>query len=740
MKAANTQDDVPGGPDEQRSVAIDLTAYLDVLVRYRRTFLAVSGFIICVGLAYTLLAKPIYRTELLIQVEESSDNATSRTDTRSAPVVDIKPATTAEIELLRSRMVVGKAVDNLRLYIDAAPRYFPLIGATIASFNPELSTPGLFGWGGFVWGHESINVGQLEVPASMEDRKIILTALGNRQYRVTFASDSAEANGNIGTPLVIATAAGPVSLLISQLDGHPGSQFVLRRLPRSAAIATLQERLMIAERGKQSGVIGVSLEGVSPVTTAAILNEIGSAYVDQNVRRKAAEAEKSLAFLEQQLPQIKQQVEAAETRYNTMRHQHGTVDLSEESKLMLTQSVQIQTRLQELRQKRQELTSRFTSNHPAVELVDNQIAGLIAQLNSVTGHIQQLPEVEQNVLRLMRDVKVSSESFQSLLNDVQQLRLIKASKVGTARIIDPADVPIKPARPNRVLIVGVSLALGLLAGLLVTTVRHVLDGGIADADDIERQTGITVYSTIPFSGQQQTLQPGELLAHQWPDDPAVETLRGFRTALQFALSSSNSRTVVITGPAPGVGKSFVSANFAAIAAAGRRIVLVDADLRRGELHHPFNVKVGPGLTELLMGAPLDQVLRRQVAPGLDFIPTGAKPPNAADMLLSPAMDAVLDQLKSRYDLVLIDSPPVLAASDAGILAAKASVVFLVARAEDTTISELIAAQKSIQQAGAKIKGVILNGLVVEGRWYRAHYYFGKYRYPGDYGNARSRRA
>jgi tyrosine-protein kinase Etk/Wzc len=731
---------VPDGT-EQQGTAIDLTAYLDVLVRYRKAFLSVASVVICVGLIYAFLAKPVYRTELLVQIEESSDNSTARADNRNSPMVDVKPATTAEIELLRSRMVVGKAVDNLQLYIVAAPRYFPLIGGAIAGLNPGLSTPGLFGWGGFAWGHEAISVAQLEVPTSMEDQKLFLTALGDKQYRVALRGESTETTGTVGDLLKFSTAAGPVSLLVSRLEGRPGSQFVLRRLPRVTAISTLQERLIITERGKQSGVVGISLDGTSPETTAAILNEIGNAYVEQNLRRKAAEAEKSLAFLEQQLPQVKQQVEAAESRYNAMRYQRGTIDLSEESKLILSQSVQIQTRLQELKQKRQELASRFTPNHPALELVDNQIAGVTAQLNGITGKIQKLPDVEQNVLRLMRDVKVSTDSLQSLLNDVQQLKLIKASKVGTARIIDPAEVPVKPVRPNRLLISAVSLAVGLFAGLLVALVRNMLDGGIADADDIERQTGMTVYSTIPFSGQQEALQSnGELLAMQSPGDPAIETLRGFRTALQFALSGSNNRTVVITGPAPGVGKSFISSNFAAIAAAGHRIVLIDADLRRGELHHAFDIKGGPGLTELLMGAPLDQVVRRQVTPGLDFIPTGTKPPNAADILLSPAMDTLLDQLKSRYDLVLIDTPPVLAASDAGILAAKASAVFLVARAESTTINELIASQKSIQQAGARIKGVLLNGLVVEGRWYRAHYYFGKYRYPGDYSNAQSKRA
>ncbi|XYI40303.1 hypothetical protein DAMDJJ_19430 [Cupriavidus necator] len=223
--------------------------------------------------------------------------------------------------------------------------------------------------------------------------------------------------------------------------------------------------------GKQSGVIDVSLEGSSPEMTTAILNEIGNAYVDQDVRRMAEEAEKSLAFLEQQLPQFKQQVETAESRYNAMPNQRGTIDLSEESKQILSQSVQIQTKLEEFRQRRQELASRFTPRHPSIELVDSQIASLTAQPNGVSGRIQKLPDVEQNVLRLMRDVTVSTEMFKSLLNDVQQLRLMKASKVGNARLFDPAEVPVKPIRPYQEMIVTISPVLGLVAGVLLVSVR-----------------------------------------------------------------------------------------------------------------------------------------------------------------------------------------------------------------------------------------------------------------------------
>jgi tyrosine-protein kinase Etk/Wzc len=740
MRTVSTRDQAPAGVDEHQPT-VDFTAYIDLLARYRRTFLTVIGVAVVIGLTYAILAKPVYRTNMTVQVEELGGNHVSKLIAAFSPGPETKPAASAEIELLRSRMVVGKAVDNLRLYIEATPRYFPVIGSTIAGFNPELSQPGLFGWGGFAWGHESITVSQLDVPAAMEERKILLTALGNNEFRIRFASDDVQATGKVGSPLTITTANGPVTMLINQMDARPGTQFVLRRLARVAGIARLQDKLTISERGKDSGVLGVSLEGASPEMTAAVLNEIGNAYVDQNIRRKAAEAEKSLAFLEQQLPVLRQQVDTAETRYNAMRNQRGTIDLGEESKLILSQSVQIQTKLQELQQKRQELAARFTPSHPAIGLVDGQIASLTAQLNGISGRIQKLPDVEQNVVRLMRDVKVSTELLQSLLNDVQQLKLIKASKVGTARIVDPADVPLRPVRPDRVLIVGLSLALGVVAGLLVIFVRYTLEGGVADPDEIERQTGMTVYSTIPFSKQQSQLSPGAgLLALQQPDDPAVESLRSFRTALRFAMAGNNNRTVVITGPAPGVGKSFVCTNFAAIAATGSRVVLVDADLRRGSLQSSFDVRRGPGLTELLMGAPLEQVLQRQVAPGLDFIPTGSQPPHATDLLLSPAMDSLLEQLRARYDVVLIDTPPVLVAADAGILAGKAGAVFLVARAEKTTTGELLAAQRAILQAGADVKGVLFNGLLIEGRWYRAHSYFGKYRYLADYGNGQTKRA
>jgi len=726
---------------------IDLTAVLDTLVRYRWTFILVAGLVTILGMVYATLSKPVYRADIVVQVEDTSGNAAGTKLAASlSPVFDVKPAASAEMELLRSRMVVGKAVDLLHLDVVAAPRYFPVIGSAIAARASKLSTPGLFGYGGYAWGIESIKMASLTVPPELEGAEIRLTKQQGDTFAVAFPKEDTVAQGKVGEPLVINTRGGVVNMQVSQLVGNPGAIYIVRHIPRGAAIASLQARLMIAERGKQSGVIGVALEDNSPVAAAGILNAIAQEYVEQNVHRKAEEAEKSLRFLESQMPQLKQQVETAESRYNAMRNQRGTIDLSEESKLILSQSVAIQTKLQELRQKREELATRFTPSHPSVGIIDSQIASLSGQLGGVTNKIQKLPEVEQNVLRLMRDVKVSTELYQQLLNDTQALKLTKASKVGTARLIDPADIPLEPVRPNRPMISAVAAVLGLIAALMTVMLRHVLDGGLTDADEIEQQTGLTVYATVPFSSAQAHLaataeHPTALLAVEEPDDPAIESLRTFRTALQFALLNSPNHVVVITGPAPGVGKSFVSLNFAAIAArAGRKVVLIDADLRRGNLNHSVGKPRTPGLTEILTGTAWEQVVQRDVQPGLDFIATGTQPPLAADLLEHSAMGVLMEALKQQYDLILLDTPPVLAATDATILAKHAGAVFAVARADSTTARELIASQRALKQAGSDIKGVLFNGLHVEGRWYRPHYLYGKYRYMSQYGRQHGKRA
>jgi tyrosine-protein kinase Etk/Wzc len=228
-----------------------------------------------------------------------------------------------------------------------------------------------------------------------------------------------------------------------------------------------------------------------------------------------------------------------------------------------------------------------------------------------------------------------------------------------------------------------------------------------------------------------------VLAADSPRDPSIESLRSLRTALQFAMVNARNNVVLLTGPAPGVGKSFVSVNFAAVlAAGGKRVLLIDGDLRKGHLHQSFGQERGFGLSELVSGlSTLDQVLRRDLVPQLDFVSTGTLPKNPAELLLGERVASCLDELSKQYDVVLIDTAPVLAAADAGILAPNAGTVFLVARAAVTKAGEIAEAIKRLSQNGVDANGVLFNGLNLAHARYGYGSKYGSYRYSAyEYGD------
>lgn len=721
-------------PDDDE---INLASYLDILFDHRWLIASIALVISLLGAAYAFMAKPIYEANILIQVEDSPNSSKNILGDLSS-MFDVKTAATSEMEILRSRMVVSHAVDNLRLYINVRPKYFPVVGAWLAGRNKQLSEPGLFGYGGYVWGAEQIDVSTFNVPESLEDRDFVLTAEANGQFRLNESGQDIELKGSAGSTLKAAADGGNIELRVEHLSAKPGAQFLLHRTSRLDTIDKLQNSMVIAEKGKQSGILGITLEGANPKLTSSILNEIGREYVRQNVERKSEEAEKSLTFLGKQLPDLKLQLEQSETKFNQFRNSSGTINLGEEAKMLLQQSVSAQTKLIELKQKREELLIRFTTDHQTVVGLDSQMKEINGEMLAITAQIKKLPLLEQDVLRLTRDVKVNTDLYTALLNTAQQLRLVKAGKVGSVRLVDAAVVPKRPIKPNRPTVIAIAVLIGLFLGVICAFIKKSLFGGIDDAHEIEQMLGLTVYANIPHSKQQEGLyqqvhaksRQMSVLAQIDPTDTAIESLRSFRTSLQFSMLDAKNNIVLITGPTPGLGKSFVSVNTAAVlAVAGKKVLLVDADLRKGYLHQYFGFNRENGLSDLVAGAcSLEQAVHKEVVNNVDFIATGTLPPNPSELLLHENIGRLLQTLSGSYDYVLIDTPPVLPVSDTLILGPYVGSIFMIARAGQSTIGELKESIKRCSQTGIPVKGVIFNDIKHRPGGYGYGSKYGNYRY------------
>nr|WP_175765694.1 polysaccharide biosynthesis tyrosine autokinase [Burkholderia ambifaria] len=738
MMSSSPPPRVPEHADE-----ITLAGVIDTFVSHRWLIACVTAACVGAGTLYAFLSHPQYQADILLQIEDSGDASAAKSllgDVSS--LFDVKSTAAAEAQILASRLVVTRAVDDLRSYIDVQPKRFPVVGDFISRFTPDVARAGVSGIGGYAWGNERADLSRFDVPKPLEGDRFELTVLDGGRYRLSGPGLSAPVVGQRGRTETFRTADGPLVVEVVRVDAQPGTRFTIVRQSRAETIDTLRRTLDVQEKVKQSGVIVATLRGPDPQRVQATLQAIASHYVRQHIERRSADAAQSLAFLNTQLPILKKQLQQAEQRYTDMRNAHGAVDLTEEAKLVLQQTADAKTRLLELQQKRDEMATRFASGHPDMISLDAQIGTLRRQQQDVEQQVKRLPDLQQNALRLMLDVKVDTDLYTALLGNAQQLELVKAGRTGSVRLVDAPTVPDEPVQPRRKVVIGAAALFGFVLGVALAFARDFLFGGVDSADEIERHLGMNVYATIPDSPEQRHVArrmaahaPGpHLLSVRDSHDAAIESLRSLRTALRYAMQGARNNVLLLSGPAPGAGKSFVSANFAALlAASGARVLLVDGDLRKGYLHDYFGVAREHGFAEIVSGdiAPHDAI-HSGVAPNLDFISTGALQPNPDVLLTDERIAALLGEWSARYDAVVIDSAPILAVADAVVLGRHAGAVLLVARAGTTRLAELGEAARQLAHNGIATAGVLLNGVIPRAGRYGGRY--GAYRYT-RYGDA-----
>ncbi|WP_291992956.1 polysaccharide biosynthesis tyrosine autokinase [Candidatus Accumulibacter sp. ACC003] len=721
-------------PDDDDE-GLALGEIIAVLMDYRWLIAAISLLALVLGLAWVFIAKPVYRADGLLQVEEKSSGMGSLKALQ--PLLGDDTTVSAELEILTSRMVLGRVVNKLKLDIVALPRTLPLLGGAIARRydGSEPNSP-WFGLTSFAWGGETIQVDSLTVPDAALDLDLTLIAGERGAFEVFDDDQQLLLQGRVGE-----RASGQdYSIFVAQLTARPGTQFRLRKLSAETAVDDLRKAYSVKEAGKKSSILELSLLGPDPARIGVVLDDIMNTYVRQNVERRSAEAEKTLQFLETQLPALKTQLDSAEAAYNNYRQSRGSLDLSLETQSVLKSMVEVENAAVLLKQERDELRQQFTAEHPRIQAVDDKLQRLAERRKSFERDVAALPDTQQTVLRLARDVEVSTNLYTELLNTAQQLRVSKAGTVGDVRIIDAAAVARKPVGAKPVAILAIALLLGLLFSLVVIWLLRSLRVVVEDPEVIEAQLGLPVYATVPHSKAELELQrkarsgAAELLAVAYPEDDAVESLRGLRTTLHFALLDARRNSLLITGSSPGLGKSFISINLGAVLAqVGKRVLILDADLRRGHIHKQFGLPRALGVSEYVAGqASLDDIIKATALPNLWVVSTGQIPPNPSELLMHERFSALLSELGASFDTVIVDAPPVLAVSDAAIIGRHVGATLMVARSGKHPIRELEQAVKRLNQAGVEVKGFVFNDLDVSRQSYRYGYkgYVYRYSYKG----------
>lgn len=686
-----------------------------------------------------------YESSVLIEIETRSSGFALGPEDFGPASYAAPQGTGTQIEILKSRSILGTAAEQLGLTMVAQPRHLGTIGAAMArrySGEGVASAPWYIPFSSrYGWGGERIEIGKLKIPEGMA---LTLVAGEPGSFTLRDAGGAQVAQGLVGQEQSHATPAGELLLLVSRLEARPGTEFKLGLLRVKDAADSLRKRMTIIERGARgfqgTGMLEIALKAGSPEEASDSANAIANTYLRQNVERLSQGAERKLEFLNSQLPRLQGEVEAAEQALLEQRSKSGPYQLSEGAKSILESLTALEREISELELQRTELGQTLTAAHPAMAAVMRKLEQLQGEKARINTRIASLPDAESRLLQLTRDSKVSSELYLSLLNKAQELKVAKAGTIGNVRIVDTA-VPVSlPVEPRRGRLLMSWSALGLIAGLALVFLRKHLNVKLDWAEDAERKIGIPVYATVPMSLRQGVLDSGKasgrgLLAQTDPQDMAVESIRSLRASLHFAMMDAKRNMVVITGSTPGVGKSFIAANLARLVAdSNKKVLLIDADLRKGRMHQMFGLARSPGLSEAISGqVEPKQVWHRAGDDRLWVVPTGKLPPNPAELLASDHFVQIVEDACKAFDLVILDTPPILNLADTVLIAKSAGALFVTVRGGVSTVPDVQDCVHRFAKNGIKVDGLIFNGLRPGfGSYVHPQYYHYRYRY-GRYG-------
>lgn len=736
----------------QQDDEIDLIALLLTLLRGWKTILACALLSLTLGVTYSRYVQPTYQTDALLQIDEKSKGVAALGANISELVGESGSAAETERELIKSRMVLGPVVDKLHLDLRISN---PEIGSLDRIAQSKIPSQTSTEQGVFLeTRHGEAQINNFEVPLAYLNKPFTLvkTATGFT-LSLEINEETIEYKGNIGTPTTLNTPVGNIKISVASLPavGHPIS---LTKLSAPSAINALGGNLSVTERGKQTGIVQLTLSGEDQEQVSRVLSNVVQSYIDQNLSRGAQRTTTTIEFMESQIPQLKQKLEQSEEAFNKFREQYGTIDVTKEAEILLSESAEIERQLSELQLKQAELLTYYTAEHPLVVQINDQLAVLNARRQEIKDTVTRMPETQREFLQLSQDMEINREIYLTMLKNYEQLKIARAGEIGSVRVVDMPINTYKAIAPKKLQIWILALLLGTMLGTLLVFIKSLLRNPVKDPEQLEAKTGVPVIATIPRSKTSFNLSKKKhnnrnLLAMVDHDGLSYEAIKSLRTSLMFTMPKltkaaqgsiesdtgmiKHGKVIVITGEAPGIGKSFVSSNLAeTFSQLNKKVLIVDGDMRRGELHKIFSITKNVGLGNYLTAN--EDTLNNYIHPTsfdfIDFMPRGEHPTNPASLLASEKFRSMMAQLVAIYDIIIIDTPPILAVSDAIITAKYADKVLMVTRFNQSIEGQVAYAVKQMDKGGITVDGIVLND-IVQGITSKYNYH-----YSYAYGNSK----
>lgn len=639
----------------------DLFDLLKNLAKHWEIVLPSVVFMAALGVFVAMWIRPVYEVDALLQIETKGGKGAGLMGDMASMFATTSPAET-EMELIKSRKVLGSTVEKMRLEYYANP---------LSKMDRLLHKEGRLELMNF-------EVPWDKVPEEERRKSWMVEAVDSVNFDLFDHNGDKVLSGVAGQTYHFPYKGDMAVFGIYQMDAEEGQTFAVGKKLRLDAIESFRGAFDVKEKGKKTGILEFSYQDVYPDRAVEILNEVASSYLRQNVEERNAEAQKTLEFLEKQLPDLKARMDSSLMNLKAYQNRVGSADVNAETQIVLRQRMELQQQILEIQQKKQEAVRLFHAEHPTVKTLQDQEAALKRELAKTSGAVEKLPETQQEVLKLTSEVELNKVLYTNMLNSVQQLRLVSAGEVGSVRVVDFAELVTKPVKPKKKMILAIFLFLGFLLGAAIVSLKEKFSGGVKSASFIEKETGYTVYAKVP-KGNPNGTKGTRPLAVVEPDDVAVESLRALRSSLEFSMMETDQPVIGVSGLIPGVGKSFISVNLAALyAGLGKKVLLIDADLRKGRLHKEFGIKRGNGLSQILLReAKVEDVVSSTEVDNLFVIPCGHVPANPAELLGSKHYLELIEQFKQQYDLVIVDTPPIMLVTDAALACRVASQIVMV---------------------------------------------------------------